>query len=154
MKKKALLVNDSKFESFVLRDLLNQLNFDVELADEFDAAYEVEKFKPDIIIVNYVMQETTGDLLIQNIKKVQPFAKCLLSSNNSVKTVDFPQIQIDGVLQTPVSIFTLKDTLRRIGELDSHERFCDSCNQDISAFSLNIVFCPFCGDELHLNDEK
>lgn len=152
MKRKALLVNDSKFESFVLRDLLNQLNYDVEIADEFDAVYEVEKFKPDLIIVNYVMQRTTGDLLIQNIKSNQPFIKCLLSSSSSVKTVDFPQAQLDGILHTPISMFTLRNTLNRIGELieeaDSDIRVCDSCSQDISAFSMNIVFCPFCGDEL------
>ncbi|PKM95481.1 MAG: hypothetical protein CVU84_05285 [Firmicutes bacterium HGW-Firmicutes-1] len=161
MKKKALLVNDSKFESLILRDMLSKLDFEVEIADEFDAIYEVEQFRPDIIIVNYIMQETTGDELIQQIKLGQPSAKCVLSSSNTVKLSDFNGKRIDGLLHTPISIFSLKDTLHRLGAVNLDDdllktsnteasgRFCDSCNQDISTFSMNIVFCPFCGDELH-----
>ncbi|PKM52384.1 MAG: hypothetical protein CVV02_01130 [Firmicutes bacterium HGW-Firmicutes-7] len=160
MKKKALLVNDSKFESLVLRDMLSKLDFEVEIADEFDAVYEVEQFRPDIIIVNYIMQQTTGDELIQQIKSGQPSAKCVLSSSNTVKMSDLDGKRIDGILHTPISIFSLKDTLHRLGTVsvdsdllqtsntEGSGRFCDGCNQDISAFSMNIVFCPFCGDEL------
>lgn len=167
MKKKALLVNDSKFESLVLRDMLNKLDYEVEVADEFDAVYEVEQFRPDIVIVNYIMQETTGDELIQHIKLGQPTAKCVLSSSSVVKMVDFQDKKIDGILHTPISMFTLRDTLHRIGEVSQEDlfidgfgqekkvnqskRFCDSCNQDISTFGEHIVFCPFCGDELHTN---
>lgn len=162
MKKKALLVNDSKFESLILRDMLSKLDYDVEVADEFDAVYEVEQFRPDVVFVNYIMQETTGDELIQHIKSGQPTAKCVLSSNSVLK--DFNDKEIDGILHTPISMFTLKDTLHRIGEVNQDEffegfageetepsrRYCDSCNQDITEFGKHIVFCPFCGDELHL----
>lgn len=165
MKKKALLVNDSKFESLILRDMLSKLDYEVEVADEFDAVYEVEQFKPDVVIVNYIMQETTGDKLIAHIKSGQPTAKCVLSSNSIVKMADFKGEKIDGILHTPISMFTLKDALHRIGEVsqedffiegldqekkvDKLKRYCDSCNQDISTFGEHIVFCPFCGDELH-----
>lgn len=165
MKKKALLINDSKFESLILRDLLNQLNYDVELADEYDAMYEVEQFTPDVVIVNYIMQDTTGDKLIQHIKKGKPLTKCLLSSSSPVKLSDFENHIIDGVLRTPVSLFTLKDVLHRVGEvrmdanyymtgldnkpiLRSSKRYCESCNQEITTFGENIVFCPYCGDEI------
>ncbi len=166
MKKKALLVNDSKFESLILRDMLSKLDYEVEVADEFDAVYEVEQFRPDVVIVNYIMQETTGDKLIQHIKSGQPNAKCVLSSSSVIRMGDFKGHKIDGFLHTPISMFTLKDALHRIGEvsqndlflegldqgkkLDSTKRFCDSCSQDISTFGEHIVFCPFCGDELHL----
>lgn len=166
MKKKALLVNDSKFESLILRDMLSKLDFDVEVADEFDAVYEVEQFRPDVVFVNYIMQETTGDELIQHIKLGQPSAKCVLSSNSVVNLNDFKNKEIDGILHTPISMFTLKDTLHRIGEVnqedifiegftgdkktESSRRYCDSCNQDITEFGEHIVFCPYCGDELHL----
>lgn len=162
MKKKALLVNDSKFESLILRDMLSKLDYDVEIADEFDAVYEVEQFCPDVIIVNYIMQETTGDELIRQIKLGQPTAKCVLSSSSAVKMSDFNGKRIDGILHTPISIFSLKDTLHRLGgtskdtetEINSDDsltsRYCDSCNQDITIFGENIGFCPYCGDELHV----
>lgn len=160
MKKKALLVNDSKFESLILRDMLSKLDYDVEIADEFDAVYEVEQFCPDVIIVNYIMQQTTGDELIRQIKKGQPTAKCVLSSSSAVKISDFNGKRIDGILHTPISMFSLKDALHRIGDVDKEietninetldSRFCDSCNQDITIFGENIGFCPYCGDELHI----
>lgn len=160
MKKKALLVNDSKFESLILRDMLNKLDYEVEIADEFDAVYEVEQFNPDIIIVNYIMQETTGDELIEQIKQGQPEAKCLLSSNSTVKMEAFTGKKIDGILQTPASLFSLKDILNKLGLASSKmnlfdlygsselKKYCESCNKELSEFSNNIVFCPFCGDEL------
>lgn len=160
MKKRALLVNDSKFESLILRDMLNKLDYDVEIADEFDAMYEIEQFNPDIIIVNYIMQEITGDELIEQIKRGMPDAKCLLSSSNTVKMKFLGEKKIDGILKTPASLFTLKDTLNRVGitneisnivnsnNISENKNYCEGCNEDISEFSKNIVFCPFCGDEL------
>ncbi len=111
MRKKALLVNDSRFESLILRDLLNKLDYDVEIADEFDAIYEVEQFRPDIIIVNYIMQEITGNELIKKIKIDQPTVKCVLSSSNDFQLSDFYDEPIDGILRTPASIIGLKDVL-------------------------------------------
>lgn len=158
MRKKALLVNDSKFESLILRDMLSKLDYDVEFADEFDAVYEVEQFHPDVIIVNYIMQETTGDELIHRIKVGQPTAKCVLSSSSAVKMSDFNGKRIDGILHTPISMFSLQDTLGRLNstcnekeqvtEEKLESRFCDGCNQDITIFGDNIGFCPYCGDEL------
>lgn len=165
MKKKALLVNDSRFESLILKDMLNKLEYEVEIADEFDALYEVEQFEPDLVIVNYIMQKTRGDKLIQLIKAGMPSAKCLLSSSNSVKINQFADEQIDGIIHTPVSMFMLKDILLRIGEVDKlitikkqmelddeydeDRRYCSSCDKDLSELSINIVFCPFCGETLN-----
>lgn len=159
--KRALLVNDSRFESLIMKDLLSKLGYDVELADEFDAIYQVEQFDPEIVVVNYIMRETRGDKLIQLIKAGRPEITCLLSSSNKLQLTDFSNRYLDGVIRTPVSMFTLKDHLRRVDEarriaadiqeakIESEERrFCLHCNADISAFSEAIVFCPFCGEEI------
>jgi len=159
--KRALLVNDSLFESLILKDLLTQLNYEVEMADEYDALYQVEQFEPELIVVNYIMHEIRGDQLIEQIKEENPNLICLLSSSSIIHKDAVKENILDGVLRTPVSMFTLKDLLRRIDvrisktiiekkkkEIDGEERFCDHCNADISAFSLHIVFCPFCGEEL------
>jgi response regulator RpfG family c-di-GMP phosphodiesterase len=162
LRKKALLVNDSRFESLILKDMLNKLEYEVEIADEFDALYEVEQFEPDLVIVNYIMQKTRGDKLIQLIKAGMPSAKCLLSSSNTVKMNQFTDKQIDGVINTPVNMFMLKDLLLRLGEqkelekleielkdnLERQARYCPNCDKNLSQFSSNIVFCPYCGESL------
>lgn len=153
--KKALVINDSKFENLILHDMLTKLEYDVEIATEFDAFYEVEQFHPHLVIVNYVMEETTGDQVIAEIKDKHPEAVCLLSSSSSIHRDDFPEV--DGILRTPVTMFTLRDLLGRVGELldeepevveEAGDQFCPHCNKDISAFGAVIIFCPFCGDSL------
>lgn len=153
--KKALVINDSKFENLILHDMLTKLEYDVEIATEFDAFYEVEQFHPHLVIVNYVMEETTGDIVIAEIKDKHPEAVCLLSSSSSIHKDEFPDV--DGILRTPVTMFTLRDLLNRVGEIKFEEaktnedlgtHFCPHCDKDISAFASVIVFCPFCGDSL------
>lgn len=157
MGKRALLVNDSRFESLILKDMLNKIGYDVEIADEFDAIYEVEQFEPSIVIVNYIMQKTRGDKLIKNIKTSIPTIKCLLSSSNSIKKESIDE-EVDGILHTPVSLFTLKDSLKRIGEKEDviqfigrdkkeiNIKFCPYCASNLNDFNEEIVFCPFCGE--------
>ncbi|QUI24406.1 response regulator [Vallitalea pronyensis] len=160
MDKRALLVNDSRFESLILKDMLNGLGYDVELADEFDAIYEAEQFEPHLVIVNYIMRKIKGDELIKDIKSSIPESKCLLSSNGTVNREQLEDT-VDGVLHTPISMFTLKDSLRRIGEyeekisfLDQDQRqskmlhFCPYCASSLKGFSEEIVFCPYCGKSM------
>jgi two-component system chemotaxis response regulator CheY len=150
--RKVLLINDSKFESLVLRDMLIGLKYDVEIADEFDALYEINQFSPDLVIVNFIMQEIRGDKLIAMINAENPEIKCLLSSSNPVMKIDLTSIKIDGILRTPPSLVSIKDILERIGERDGEgemkeAHYCKWCKKDISLF-LGIVFCPYCGNQL------
>jgi CheY-like chemotaxis protein len=152
MVKRALLVNDSKFESLILKDMLQKLNFSVEIADEFDALYAIEKHEPQLVIVNYIMQQTKGDKLIQLMKAGMPDLKCLLSSSSNIRKIDFPGDYIDGILHTPVSTFLLESALDQIGMLreeiqESQDGLCSNCGKDLTPFS-DITFCPFCGHVL------
>ncbi len=109
--KRALLINDSKFERLILKDLLSKLEYTIEITDEFDAVEMVEDFDPDLVIVNYVMEEITGDQLIEKIKDIQPEIRCILSSSNKIHLEDFQEQGVDAVLQTPVSKFRLQQVL-------------------------------------------
>ncbi|MBN2221434.1 MAG: response regulator, partial [Vallitaleaceae bacterium] len=119
--KRALLVNDSKFESLILKDMLQKMNFLVEIADEFDALYSMERFEPHVVIVNYVMQQTSGDKLIRLMKAGMPRVKCLLSSNSNIRLSDFRGGYVDGIVHTPVSKFLLESALESIGEYTTFE---------------------------------
>ena len=133
--------------------MLEKLGYDVEIADEYDALYSVERFEPDLVVVNYIMQEQTGDKLIQMIKTGQPGTTCLLSSNNPLKVEDF-KTPVDGILRTPVSLFLLKDVLSRVDvnkssdiNLQESLGFCPYCGKDIHHFE-KVQYCPFCGEDL------
>lgn len=105
---KVLVVNDSRFEAIVLKDVLGQMGFAVELSDEYKALGRISKFSPDYFIANYIMKETSGDKLIEQVKQVNPNIKCLLSSSNSLNLQEFKSSSVDGILLTPVSMNSLK----------------------------------------------
>ncbi len=154
--KKVLLVNDSRFESMVLEQLFSSFGYDVAIADEYEAMEEVDAFDPELVVVNYIMENTSGEKLIQRIKDQQPEIRCLISSNSPLSLSVFEPYGVDGILRTPVSAFTLKDVLRRVSQIDTIDvppvqgpiRVCDHCNAELSAFSLHIQYCPFCGEEV------
>ena len=105
---------------------------------------------------NYILRKTRGDKLIKDIKSSVPDSKFLLSSSNSIRH-DKMENNIDGILHTPVSMFTLKDSLKRIGEIDdiihfvgkdekpANIRYCPYCAGNLSDFNQSITFCPYCG---------
>jgi len=66
--KKVLLVNDSKFESMILKDMLVSIGYIAGIADEYDAIEKVQDMRPDYIIINRVMKEIYGDELASKIK--------------------------------------------------------------------------------------
>ena len=151
--KKVLIINDSRFESMILSELLGNLSYETVISDEFNALVDVESFNPDMVIVNYIMEEVRGDQLIQLIKAGRPEIICLISSSNQLKMEDFRSCGVDGLIRTPVSMFTLKDSLNRVMVKQVKEeveelRRCDHCNADMSNFSEHILFCPFCGEEM------
>lgn len=155
--KRVLLVNDSRFESIILKDMFEQLDYEVAITDEFCALSEVENFQPELVVVNYIMEETRGDQLIGMIKTGQPEMICLMSSNSQLDRQRFKEAGVDNIMRTPVSMFTLKDLLRRTyetwqqkhGAPEAGDRLCPGCQADISGFSENILFCPFCGEEVN-----
>lgn len=110
--RKVLLVNDSKFESLVLKDALNEMGYIVETADEYNAVKSFGSFRPDCVIANYIMRETRGDQLIGIMKLQRPETICLLSSNSSVSMRDFRFSRIDGILNTPVDKSSLEKALK------------------------------------------
>jgi len=144
---RALIINDSRFESLILKDMLQKLGYTVEIADEFEALYTIEKFEPELVIVNYIMQQTRGDKLIRLMKAGMPELKYVLSSSNDVKLSDFPGSYIDGLLHTPISQFLLESVIKNIGQKNIEvevSTLCPKCKKDLAPFE-GIAFCPFCG---------
>ncbi len=148
---KVLLVNDSKFETMVITDILKTLRYEVKVSNESDVFDDIKYLHPDFVIINYIMKSLRGDQLIARIKLQNPYVKCILSSSNPIQLEDFKMNKVDSVFQTPVN----KDTLKRI-LIQEEEGFkkenrimlmCPHCNKELDALNLEYNFCPFCGNK-------
>ncbi|HHV29226.1 response regulator [Acetivibrio mesophilus] len=109
--KKILLINDSKFESLILKDMLIDIGYIAGIADEYDAIDKVQAMHPDYIIVNRVMKGIYGDELASKIKSRFPDIRCILSSCDSISIDDFENTDIDAIIKTPIDQYRLKIVL-------------------------------------------
>ncbi|KAB3525449.1 response regulator [Alkaliphilus serpentinus] len=142
MKKRVLVVNDSKFEGIIMLDSLTKLGYDVKLTDEYSALDLIKTYDPHIAIVNYIMKDTTGDKFIMKIKKIKPSTDCFLSSCNQL-TANAIVTDVDGIIQTPV---TLKELIKVIEAIEKTLK-CSNCNSEVDkAFN----HCPYCGSKISL----
>ena len=111
---RVLIVNDSRFESLVLRDILSQLGYYVSITDEYEAEEAVRDFLPDVVFINSVMKETFGDQLVERIKKYHPEALCILTSSSEIKRNRLRSRKIDAIVRTPVEKNELEGILQRL----------------------------------------
>ncbi|MBV7276284.1 two-component system response regulator [Clostridium thailandense] len=167
---KVLIVNDCKFERVIIKDCLVDIGYDVEIASEFDAIIKVKKFKPDILIANLIMKNTTGDELIKKIKSENSQIICLLSSCDLIRREDYLENGIDEVIHTPINRTELSRIFNTV--IERHNvRKSRMKNQGIitensnsgsirgkqdngsdpkcSTSSVKFSFCPFCGQNLN-----
>lgn len=112
--RKVLLVNDSRFESIILKDILNTIGYDVRIADEYNAVKQMQSYEPDIVIANLLMKEIRGDQLVSIIKVQNSKVKCILCSNNPIRMEDFHFKKIDGVFRTPIDKPGLEKVLKEV----------------------------------------
>lgn len=106
-----LIINDSKFEKRILKDLFEKINFRAIIANEFNAIDIFLDNKPDLVFVNYVMEETDGISLIKKIKFVDSDVKCVLSSCDSMDDIVGKTLEVDEFIKTPIN---LKDLVEKI----------------------------------------
>ncbi|WP_315119427.1 response regulator [uncultured Clostridium sp.] len=146
--KKILVINDSKFESYILKDLLTQLGYEVKITNEYSAIYEINNYSPDVVIANLIMKEISGDLLIKKIKDMKKDTKCLLSSCNDLNIEDYRYNKVDGIIKTPVNLEGLSAMLKSFSTVNNKERFsfCPFCGGKIG--EQLYAFCPYCGSRL------
>ena len=148
-----LVINDCKFESVILKDMLTKLNYNVKFCGEALVFKVLMDYSADIILVNYIMEKTTGDQLICEIKRSYPNIACILFSNNHINKEDYRHQKVDGVLHTPIKIETLSDEFHKIehnfkftGKMSN--KICPSCGAKLGSADLYEKLCLNCGKEL------
>ncbi|HYF82092.1 MAG TPA: response regulator [Clostridia bacterium] len=111
---RVLIVNDSRFESMILKDLLSQLGYNVSITDEYDAVKQVQSFSPNVVLANYVMKDTFGDRLIEKIKSRNPEILCILTSNSIINRDSLKSKKVDAILKTPASKEDMEGMLNKL----------------------------------------
>lgn len=157
---RVLIVNDSKFEAIVMKDILSKLGCNVKIASELDVVKEVKLFLPKFIFVNYIMERTRGDLLIYNIKTQYPDIICILTSSNILELKNFKGKNVDEIINTPKDLQQLDKILKDLNdkseEVEAHKSEDDIISDAIRKRNIEHIqkeepakeFCPFCGQKL------
>ena len=85
---KLLIIDDDQAFALILVNHFSD-RYNVKVAHDGDRAMELlESFRPDIIILDYFLPKTTGDVLFEQIHSAHPETHVIvLSSNESSKTV-------------------------------------------------------------------
>ena len=150
---RVLLVNDCKFENFIMRDMLINLGYEVIISNEFNAVSDVRELNCNLIIANFIMKEKTGDKILEQIKDMYPETKCILSSSNDIKLEDFNNSAIDGFIHTPVTKEKLEKVMGENGQsLNKHNKqmkpsFCTYCGEKVDDSEKHARFCKYCGEK-------
>ncbi|WP_125154071.1 response regulator [Clostridium rectalis] len=145
---KILIVNDCKFESMILKDILKKFGHDIKVSNEISALNDVKKFMPDVVICNLIMKGITGAEVIQKIKEDNKNIICILSSSNDLKMKDFIKNNVDEIIKTPIVRGELKKILDKFIKLDTNIKylFCPYCGNQLN--NSKFLFCPYCGKDL------
>lgn len=153
---RVLLVNDCKFENFIMRDMLTSLGYEGIISNEFNAVSDVRELNCNFIIANYIMIEKTGDKILQQIKEMYPETKCILSSSNNLRIEDFNNSSIDGFIHTPITKEKLEMVIKKEGQFSNKNSknlkpsFCTYCGGKIDDDVMGAIFCKYCGEKYKL----
>lgn len=170
---RVLIVNDSRFERQVLRDLILALGYEADTSDDYKSLERVDIYRPDIVIANLNMKNIDGDRLLARIKKKSPEIRCFLCSCSELNYNDYSGLQIDGLIQTPVNLGQLEQILNNerqkqaaTGKFSLSSTCDEAYNRDepfiiqeqrqgnISSGEEHFTFCPYCGKSMESNSRQ
>ena len=150
IKKSILLVDDDQRLRELLKDYLNEKNFQIFTSEDFDEAKEIlEFFTFDLIILDRMMPTGDGINLIQDIKKTTktPIIMLTAMSENSDK-IDGLKTGTDDYLSKP---FEPEELFLRINNL---LKLYENVNQAELLFSFGSFIYNTKTNSLTLNDKE
>jgi len=150
IKKSILLVDDDQRLRELLKDYLNDKNFQVFTSEDFDEAREILKFFIfDLIILDRMMPSGDGINLIQNIKKASktPIIMLTAMGENNDK-IDGLKTGTDDYLSKP---FEPEELFLRINNL---LKFYENINQEELLFSFGSFVYNTKTNSLKLNNKE
>ena len=150
IKKSILLVDDDQRLRELLKDYLNEKNFQIFTSEDFDEAKEILRFFIfDLIILDRMMPTGDGINLIQDIKKTSktPIIMLTAMSENNDK-IDGLKTGTDDYLSKP---FEPEELFLRINNL---LKLYENVNQSELLFSFGNFIYNTKTNSLKLNDKE
>ena len=159
--KRILLVNDCKLESIIMKDKLINIGYQVETCNEYGVFSKISRFNPEVVIVNFVMKEITGDKLAEKIKIKKPNMVCILSSCDKINFKHFSEKGVDEVINTPIEekelSMLINKTISKCQAKDiepedvkiEHKEDSEIQQGDVLTILKKVIlFCPHCGGNI------
>jgi CheY-like chemotaxis protein len=125
MKKKALVIEDNGLVSETIKAMLEFLEFQVDLADSgtdgikkyVDAKNTGQPF--DVVFVDLVLPEMHGNMIIKELKNIDPQVNAVISSGYSEDPSirDYKNLGFKGVLNKPYTLDELRNILNELSLL-------------------------------------
>ncbi|MCT4619994.1 MAG: response regulator [Marinisporobacter sp.] len=138
-----LIVNDSKLESIILKDLLKKLGMNGIISNEYTILTDLKKIDPAMVVVNYIMEDITGEQLIEEIKIRYPEIVCILASSSDLLKSQFKGFSIDDIVKIPIDQNKLKGIIEKY--IINKKNICFHCKKEIQE---DFYICPYCGEKL------
>jgi len=112
---KIAVIEDDQAISQMYRFKFEAEGFTVQTADNGKLGLElVEKMKPDIILLDLMMPEMTGDVVFEQIRRVNPEARVILLTGCDDKVARrMFEAGLSGYIQKP---FYIDDLAQRVQE--------------------------------------
>ncbi|QZY53630.1 response regulator [Crassaminicella profunda] len=138
-----LIVNDSKLESIILKDILTKLGMNGIISHEHTIMNDLKNISPVMVVVNYIMEDITGDQLIEEIKKNYPQIVCILTSSSKLLKSQFKGSWIDEIVKIPIETNKIKEIIENY--IINRKNICFHCKKEIQE---DFYICPYCGQKL------
>ncbi len=138
---KLLLVEDDKTLGLSLKERLSKEGYKIILADTiFKAKIELEKFKPDLIILDVGLPDGNGFEFAKSLKNPPPFLFLTAMSTAEDRLKGF-EIGAEEYIPKP---FHLKELLLRLSHvLNAHKHVSESLESIYTFKNFNINFEKF-----------
>ncbi len=135
-RKSILVVDDNEVNRHVLRDLLEPIGFDIIEADDGDVAVEhFNEFKPDLILMDWVMKRMDGLTASRAIKAIDANIPIIIISA-SVSDEDQKRVRETGIEEFIAKPFSWQ----RLSEVISAYLNCKWTYKEIKAMERASVF--------------
>ncbi|MFH1352158.1 MAG: response regulator [bacterium] len=111
--KKVLVIDDEQDIVEVIRFALQEEGFETAFAlDGADGLKEVERFKPDVIVLDIIMEKMDGVTFVKRLKKDIPVIVISACDSMTRERVE-KEIKVNNWLEKPFEIKTLLDEVKK-----------------------------------------
>ncbi|SRR5690625_2003028 len=116
---KIYIVEDEIGIRLLLTEVMKQLGYDVQSYEEVDQAIEaVQNAKPDVLFVDFMIGNVSGDQLLKSLQKQQIFIPTVVMSGRAASEIKqyFTDLQVDLFLEKPFSVEDVQHILKKISQ--------------------------------------